>query len=254
MDSNSNSDSDIPLEKHVGSSTTRKAQAKPEQNTFGLKGLGITAAVSESKGPPHVVSPSGFNGNRSRTSSASSTTSYSPPKKRSPLATNEPLTAQRAKPHKPLSSTQSSKKRPREADNSKTEKRPKVYPTADKGNSNLGDVTEKSVLVDPAKSISLSAKRNSGQKPEMKHKKIEQQHHDIAEQFRTLYPEYQKLHRRLQSLDADRLALEKSNVAKLFQMQEQLEEWKAALWKAAGEPRRAITTTKMARGILGVRV
>ena len=252
MDSNSDSDSDIPLEKHVGSSTARKTQAKTERNTLGLKGLGITAAVSESKGPPHVVSPSGFNENRSRTSSASSTTSYSPPKKRSPLATNEPLTAQRAKPHKPLSSTQSSKKRPREADNSKTEKRPKVYPTTDKGNLNLGAVTEKSVLEDPAKS--LSAKRNSGQKTETQPKKIEQQHHEIAEQFRKLYPEYQKLHRRLQSLDADRLALEKSNVAKLFQMQEQLEEWKAALWKAAGEPRRAITTTKMARGILGVRV
>jgi hypothetical protein len=254
MDSNSDSDSDIPLEKHVRSSTTRKSQAKTEQNSVELKGLGITTAVSESKRPPHVVSPSGFNENCSHTSSASSTTSYSPPKKRSPLATNEPLTAQRPKPHKPSSPPQNGKKRPREADNSKTEKRPKVYPIADKGNSNMAAVTEKHVLDDTANGVSLSGKRNSGQKPEVKHKRIEQQHHDIAEQFRKLYPEYQELHRRLQSLDADRLALEKGDVARLFQMQEQLEEWKATLWKAAGETRRVVTTTKMARGIVGVRV
>jgi hypothetical protein len=245
MDSDSNSDSDIPLEKHMEASTVRKAPAKSERSTAGLKGLGITAVVSEPKRAAHVASPSGSNTNRSRTSSSSSTTSYSPPKKRSPLATNEPLTAQRAKPLKAASPSHSGKKRSREVENSKPDKRPKLQPATDKSMSHLASVAEKHVEDSP--------KRTPGHSHEIISKRIEQQHHDIADQFRKLYPEYQELHHRLQSLDADGLALEKGNVARLYKMQEQLGEWKAVLWKAAGDSRR-VTTAKMPRGMMGVRV
>jgi hypothetical protein len=67
--------------------------------------------------------------------------------------------------------------------------------------------------------------------------KISKEHHDLAERFRRLYPEYQELHRRLQNLDSERLAKEKEKVDKLLKMQEQLEKWKAVLWKVAGETR-----------------
>jgi hypothetical protein len=129
-------------------------------------------------------------------------------------------------------------------DNSRPDKRPKLQPAADKSVSNLASVAEKHVEDAP--------KRTPGYSTEMINKRIEQQHHDIADQFRKLYPEYQELHHRLQSLDADRLALEKGNVARLYKMQEQLGEWKAVLWKAAGDTRR-VTTAKMPRG-MGVRV
>jgi hypothetical protein len=82
--------------------------------------------------------------------------------------------------------------------------------------------------------------------------KIGQEYHDLAERFRKLYPEYQQLHRRLQGLDTDRLAREKNNVDKLYQMQKQLEKWKAMLWKAAGEPRHV--ATERTSGMVGVRV
>ena len=84
-------------------------------------------------------------------------------------------------------------------------------------------------------------------------KKISQEYHDLANRFRELYPEYQELHRRLQSLNTDRLAKEKGNVEKLFRMQEQLENWKAVLWKAAGETRNAGNTTERTGGMVGVK-
>lgn len=83
-------------------------------------------------------------------------------------------------------------------------------------------------------------------------KQIGQEYHDLANRFRKLYPEYQELHRRLQGLDGDRLAKEKGNVDRLFKMQEQLEKWKAVLWKAAGETRHV--APERTQGMVGVRV
>jgi hypothetical protein len=49
------------------------------------------------------------------------------------------------------------------------------------------------------------------------------------------------------------LAKEKGSVDKLFKMQEQLEKWKAVLWKAAGETRR-VGVPERTQGMVGVRV
>ena len=98
------------------------------------------------------------------------------------------------------------------------------------------------------KPISQTIKRETDQK------KIGQEYHDLANQFRKLYSEYQELHRRLQSLDTDRLAKERGSVDRLFQMQEKLEEWKAVLWKAAGETRHVGTREgTTSSGMVGVR-
>lgn len=192
VDSDSDSDHDIPLQKQIKSA---KPVSKPA-STPNLKGLGISAV--EERRPAQVISPPASQTYRSRTSSGSST--HSPPKKRSPLATNEPITARRSPV--PPSPPPSTKKRRREED-PKTDKRQKVdHPITKKEDS-----------------------------------KISKEHHDLAERFRRLYPEYQELHRRLQNLDSERLAEEKEKVDKLLKMQEQLEKWKAVLWKAAGETR-----------------
>jgi hypothetical protein len=192
VDSDSGSDLDIPLQKQVKSA---KPISKPA-STSNLKGLGISAM--EERRPGQVISPPASQTYRSRTSSSSS--AHSPPKKRSPLATNEPITARRSPV--PPSPPPSAKKRPRD-DEPKTDKRQKLnHPTPKEDDGN-----------------------------------ISKEHHDLAERFRRLYPEYQELHRRLQNLDSERLAKEKEKVDKLLKMQEQLEKWKAVLWKAAGETR-----------------
>lgn len=93
----SDSDSDVPLEKQI-KHVVAKPASKPSSSdtkTTGLKGLGISTIEPETKRQIQTVSPPISNTYRSRTSSSSSANSYSPPKKRSPLATNEPVTAHR---------------------------------------------------------------------------------------------------------------------------------------------------------------
>jgi hypothetical protein len=228
----SSSDSDVPLERQIKTSQPRPMEPK----SIGLKGHGIPASGPDPKRQPQVISPPMQNTYRSRTSSSSSTNSFSPPKKRSPLATNAPVTARRAKSPAPSSPT-SAKKRPRDEDvGSKVDKRQKLQ------------AVEKQTLRSPSR----PQKRNNDSPQIIKEKKISQEYHDLANRFRKLYPEYQELHRRLQGLDTDRLAKEKTNVDKLFRMQEQLEKWKAVLWKAAGETRHV--TTERTSGMVGVKV
>jgi len=191
IDSDSASDSDIPLQKRVKKpSTTTTIKSLPATDRkSGLKGLGIStpsAAETKPSVPSQVASPPI---SRSRTSSSSSGNPYSPPKKRSPLATNEPITARAPSP-------QPAKKRPLEQPKEKDD----VAPV-----------------------------------PKKQKKEIGQEYHDLAARFRKLYPEYQELHRKLQGLSTDRLARERNNVERLVKMQEQLEKWKATLWKVAGD-------------------
>ena len=240
----SDSDDDIPLEKQAKTSQREKAPARPESRS-GFKGHGVSSVETESKRQNQMKSPPISNSNRSRTtSSSSSNNSFSPPKKRSPLATNEPITARRAKSPSPPPLV---KKRSREDDANLNNKRQKL-PAQDKERVSAPKVQSlnKNKLNSPAHIV----ERESDQKS--KSKKISQEHHNIANRFRQLYPEYQKLHRRLQGLDADDLAKEKSNIEKLFRMQEQLEKWKTQLWKAAGETRHV--PTARTSGMVGVRV
>ena len=220
----SNSDSDVPLRKQV----------KTQPKSTGVKGLGTSAIEPEPKRQEQVVSPAVSSTYRSRTSSSSSTNSYSPPKKRSPLATNEPVTAvRRVRTPSPPCPPASARKRPRD-DDVLANKRQKVQPQP--------------IKAATPKPISQTIKRETDQK------KIGQEYHDLANQFRKLYSEYQELHRRLQSLDTDRLAKERGSVDRLFQMQEKLEEWKAVLWKAAGETRHVGTREgTTSSGMVGVR-
>ena len=221
----SGSDSDIPLQTQIKSTT----KPRPSETKTGHRGLGVSAIEPEPKRQGQTVSPPISNTYRSRTSSASSRNSYSPPKKRSPLATNEPVTAsRRVKSPAPPSPPPSARKRLRDDDLVlKGDKRQKLQ-------------TEKRTTSSPQTT-----------KHDTDAKKIGQEYHDLANRFRKLYPEYQELHRRLQSLDTDRLAKEKGSVEKLLRMQEQLERWKAVLWKAAGETRGA--TTDRASGMVGVK-
>ena len=218
-DSDSDSDLDIPLQKQIKS--TKKPVSKPvSTSSSNLKGLGISA-VEDKRPAAQVISPPASQTYRSRTSSGSSST-HSPPKKRSPLATNEPITARRSPV--PPSPPPSAKKRPREDIPKPDIKRQKVdHPTPTK-------------------------KEDA---------KISKEHHDLAERFRRLYPEYQELHRRLQNLDSERLAKEKEKVDQLLKMQEQLEKWKAVLWKVAGESRGGVGSGQGGAGrssMVGVRV
>jgi len=232
----SDSDSDVPLEKQIKHVT--KPAVKAESKTTALKGLGISTIEPETKRQIQTVSPPVSNTYRSRTSSSSSANPYSPPKKRSPLATNEPVTAHRKKSPVPPSPPLSAKKRPREEDLPKSsDKRTKL---PDK---------------EPNKPLQMAPKRKTDSSPKRveSDKKISQEYHDLANRFRKLYPEYQELHRRLQGLDGDRLAKEKGSVDKLFKMQEQLEKWKAMLWKAAGETRH-VAAPERTQGMVGVRV
>ena len=87
----SDSDFDIPLQTQIKSTTKpRPSDPKPTRP----RGLGTSAIEPGPKRQAQIFSPPVSNTSRS-TSSASSTNSYSPPKKRSPLATNEPVTAYR---------------------------------------------------------------------------------------------------------------------------------------------------------------
>jgi hypothetical protein len=231
----SDSDSDVPLETQIKSPPPpQRAQSK---SSSGLKGLGISAVEPEPKRQPQVVSPP-VSTYRSGTSSSSSSNSVSPPKKRSPLATNEPVTAHRAKSPPPPSPLPSAKKRSREEEVAqKGEKRQKIQPP------------EMRPSAERSKSDSAQpAKRNYGEI------KISREHHDMANQFRKLYPEYQELHRRLQGLDEDRLAREKSNVDKLMRMQEKLQKWKATLWKVAGESRHVAAPRSAGMMHMGIKV
>ena len=222
----SDSDSDIPLQTQIKSTV----KPRPSEPKTGLRGLGISATEREPKRLTQTISPPASNRYRS-TSSASSTNSYSPPKKRSPLATNQPVTAsRRVKSPAPPSPPPGARKRPRDDD---------LVPKGDKRQKLQ---TEKRTTSSPQ-----TIKRETDVK------KIGQEYHNLANRFRKLYPEYQELHRRLQSLDTDRLAKEKGNVEKLFRMQEQLERWKAVLWKAAGETRRVASTTERTNGMVGVK-
>jgi len=228
----SDSDSDVPLESQIKSAPPQRPQSK---SSSGLRGLGISAVEPEPKRQPQVMSPPVSNTYRSRTSSSNSSNSHSPPKKRSPLATNEPVTAHRAKSPAPPSPSPNTKKRSREELGQKSEKRQKietadVRPSAERSESDSAQPT----------------KRNNGGT------KISREHHDMANQFRKLYPEYQELHRRLQGLDGDRLAREQSNVDKLMRMQEKLEKWKATLWKVAGESRHV--AAPRSGGMVGIKV
>lgn len=234
----SDSDSDVPLEKQIKTTQPRSVEPK----STGLKGPSISAIEPKPKRQGQVVSPPASTTYRSRTSSASSTNSFSPPKKRSPLATNEPVTARRAKspaPPSPPSPPPSARKRPREDDLlANGDKRQKLQAAEKQAIQSTS--TQKHKLDSPQ-----TAKRES-------EKKIGQEYHDLATRFRKLYPEYKELHRRLQGLDTDRLAKEKNNVDRLFRMQEQLERWKTALWKAAGETRHV--ATERTNGMVGVKV
>jgi hypothetical protein len=222
----SDSDSDIPLQTQIKSTT----KPRPPESKRGPKGLATSAIESEPKRHAPIVSPPISNTYRSRTSSTSSGNSYSPPKKRSPLATNEPVTAsRRLKSPAAPSPIPSARKRARDDD---------IVPKGDKRQKLQ---TEKRTTSSPQTT-----------KRETDARKIGQEYHDLANRFRKLYPEYQELHRRLQSLDTDRLAKEKGNVEKLFRMQEQLEKWKAVLWKAAGETRVANRTDRTS-GMVGVK-
>lgn len=230
---NSDSDSDTPLEKQMKSTISRELLRKAESSSSGFKGSGMPAIESDPKQETYMISPTVSNTYRSRTSSTSSSNSYSPPKKRSPLATNVPITAARSRSPSGMSLPSNGKKRAREDEIlSKQDKRQKLQ-IADK---------------DAAKPQPTKDKHEDRQ--DSKQNKIGQEYHDLADRFRKLYPEYQQLHRRLQALDTDHLAKEKSNVDKLFRMQEQLEKWKATLWKAAGETRH----TERANGMVGIRV
>jgi hypothetical protein len=229
----SDSDSDVPLQTQIKSVQPQRSQRKSSS----LKGLGISDIEPESKRQAQVVSPTASNTFRSRTSSSGSSNSFSPPKKRSPLATNEPVTARRAQSPAPPSPPPSTKKRSREEDVShRSDKRQKIQTPGAR------TPTER-IKLDSAN----STKRDSGEAV-----KISPEHHDMANRFRKLYPEYQQLHRRLQGLDEDHLAREKSNVDKLIRMQEQLQKWKATLWKVAGESRHI--GVPRSGGMVGVKV
>jgi RNA polymerase II elongation factor ELL len=240
----SDSDEDIPLERQVSKVSQRdKVSARPESRN-GLKGLGISSVEIEPKRENQAYSPPISSSNRPRTtSSSSSNNSHSPPKKRSPLATNEPITARRGKSPSPPPLV---KKRSREDDVNLNTKRQKV-PIKEK---------ERAPIAKPQplnrSKVDSSAPIVERESDHPKPKKISQEHHNIANRFRQLYPEYQKLHRRLQGLDADGLVKEKSNIDKLVRMQEQLAKWKAQLWKAAGETRHV--ATERTSGMVGVRV
>jgi len=230
---NSDSDSDVPLETQIKSAQPQRSQGQSSN----VKGLGTSAIEPEPKRRPPVVSPPLSNTYRSRTSSSSSSNSYSPPKKRSPLATNEPVTARRAKSPAPSSPSPSAKKRSREEElGGRIEKRQKMQTPEVKSDHG----TNKSDSSHPTKRESVETA------------KISPEHHDMAHRFRKLYPEYQELHRRLQGLDEERLAREKSSVDKLIRMQEQLQKWKATLWKVAGESRHV--TAGRSTAMVGVKV
>jgi len=231
---NSDSDSDVPLETQIKSAQPQRSQGKSSSN---VKGPGTSAIEPEPKRRPQVVSPPVSDTYRSRTSSSSSSNSYSPPKKRSPLATNEPVTARRAKSPAPSSPPPSTKKRSREEEiGGRSEKRPKMQTPEAK----------------PDHGRSKSDSSQPTKRENVETVKISPEHHDMAHRFRKLYPEYQELHRRLQGLDEERLAREKTNVDKLIRMQEQLQKWKATLWKVAGESRHVTAATSTA--MVGVKV
>jgi len=230
----SDSDSDVPLETQIKSAQPQRSQGKYSSQ---VKGLGTSAIEPEPRRQPQVVSSPVSNTYRSRTSSSSSSNSHSPPKKRSPLATNEPVTARRAKSPAPPSPPPSAKKRFREEEiGGRGEKRQKIQTPEVKPD----HVRSKSDLSQPTKRESSETL------------KISPEHHDMAHRFRQLYPKYQELHRRLQGLDEERLAREKSNVDKLIRMQEQLQKWKATLWKVAGENRQV--TAARSTSMVGVKV
>ena len=237
----SDSDSDVPLEKQVKSSISREPSKKTQPASSGFKDLGSRAIESNHKRESQIISPPVLNTYRSRTSSTSSSNSYSPPKKRSPLATNEPVTAVRGRSPPGISLPSGAKKRAREDEISmKQDKRQKLQ-VAQKDSPKTPSTKQKQGLDGP---IEMG--------PDSKKNKISQEHHDLAERFRKLYPEYQQLHRRLQRLDTDRLAKEKSSIDRLHRLQEQLEKWKATLWRVAGETR--LIGTERTSGMVGVRV
>lgn len=239
----SDSDIDIPLQTQVKTTQPSKSTSRQEPKTTGYKGPGVSAIETQPKRPTQVTSPPVYTGYRPHSSSTSSTNSYSPPKKRSPLATNEPVTVRRAKSPVPRSPPLSSKKRTREDDLIGKDKRQKLQSTEKDTKSNPTRTQKAESPFDVSRQKVDSD--SSG-------KKISQEYHELANRFRKLYPEYQELHRRLRGLDTDRLAKEKSNVDKLFRMQEQLEKWKAVLWRAAGEKRPV--ATERTSGMVGVKV
>ena len=232
----SSSDEDIPLERQA--KHQRPTQAIT--NTTELKGLGISSMEQDTKKrQPRVISPPASNTYRSRTSSASSSNSnsnaFSPPKKRSPLATNEPITARRTSPTPP-SPPPSAKKRQREED-------PLVITTTTLKTDNKRPKLAEKPRPQPISTSRDAPLRETSSSKSQPSKRISQEYHDLADRFRKLYPEYQQLHRRLQGLDERRLAMEKPSIDRLFQLQEKLEKWKTALWKVAGESRPAATAT-----------
>ena len=240
----SDTDSDVPLERQVRPAQSYRSSVKMEPKSSGSRGGGNTAVESEARKPTKVFSPPVSNSYRSRTSSSSSSTSHSPPKKRSPLATNEPITARRLQspPRMSPPANASTRKRSREEDiGMKTDKRQRI----EKENFKKSPTRRN---LDNPRDASFKHETDEG-----KQKKISQEYHDLAERFRKLYPEYQRLHRRLQGLDTDGLTKEKSSFDRLIQMQEQLERWKAMLWKAAGETRH-VGTTERSSGMVRVKV